>query len=58
VESISKHRPNTDGTNWEYEVIWEGSDQKDNTWELEENMVKAKGMVERYWKELGRRPKA
>jgi chromobox protein 1 len=36
----------------------EGWDEKDNTWEPEENMVKAKEMLEQYWKEIGGRPKA
>jgi hypothetical protein len=48
VESIAKHPPSSDGTSWEYEVNWEGSDEKDNTWEREENMPKAKEMVKQY----------
>jgi hypothetical protein len=58
VESIVNHRPNSDGTGWEYEVKWEGWDEKDNTWEPEENMAKAKETVKQYWKEMGGRPKA
>jgi hypothetical protein len=58
VESIANHRPSSDGTRWEYKVKWEGWDEKDNTWEPEENMAKAKEMVEQYWKEMGGRQKA
>ena len=57
VESIANHRPSSNGTSWKYEVKWEGWDQKDNTWEPEENMAKAKEMVEQYGKEMGGRPK-
>jgi putative transposase len=57
VESIANHRSRSDGTGWEYEVKWEGWDEKDNTWEPEENMAKAKETVKQYWKELGGRPK-
>jgi len=57
IESIAKHRPSSDGTSWECEVTWDGWDEKDNTWAPEENMAKAKEMVKRYWKEIGRRPK-
>ena len=57
VQSITNRRPSSEGTGWEYEVKWEGWDEKDNTWEPEDNMAKAKEMVKQYWKELGRRPK-
>jgi len=39
-------------------VKCESWDEKNNTWEPEENMAKAKEMVEQYWKEMGGRPKA
>jgi hypothetical protein len=57
VESIAKHRPSSDKTSWEYKVKWEGWDEKDNTWEPEQNMAKAKQTVNQYWKAIGRRPK-
>jgi len=53
VQSISNHCPSSEGTGWESEVTWEGWEEKNNTWEPEENMAKAKGMVEQYWKEMG-----
>jgi hypothetical protein len=56
-ESITKHWASSDRTSWEYEVKWEDWDEKDNSWEPEENMAEAKEMVEQYWKEMGRRPK-
>jgi hypothetical protein len=58
VKSIVNHRPNSDGTGCEYEVKWEGWYQKDNTWEPEENMAKAKETDKRYMKEMDRRPKS
>jgi hypothetical protein len=58
VESILNHQPSSDGTGWAYEVKWEGWDEKNNTWEPEKNMVKAKETVKQYWKEMGGRPKA
>jgi len=57
VESIAKHRPSSDRTSWECEVKSECWDEKDNTCEPEENMAKAKEMVEQYWKEMGGRLK-
>ena len=57
VEYITKHRLSSDRTCWEYKVKWEGWDGKDNTWEPDENMAKAKQMLEQYSKEMGRRPK-
>jgi len=58
IESITNYRLSTDGTSWEYEVTWEGWDEKDSTWEPEENMAKVKEMVRQYWKEIGGQPKA
>jgi len=57
VQSIGNHRPSTEGTGWEYEVTWEDWDEKDNTWEPEDNMAKAKEMVKQYWREIGGWPK-
>jgi hypothetical protein len=51
------HHACCEGTGWEYEVKLEGWDVKDNTWEPDDNMAKAKEMVKQYWKELGGRPK-
>jgi hypothetical protein len=42
VQSIANHHPSSEGTGWEYEVIWEGWDEKDNTWDSEDIMAKAK----------------
>jgi len=58
VQSIANHSESSEGTGWEYEVKWEGWNQKDNTWELEGTMAKANVMVKKYWKEIGGRPKA
>jgi len=46
------------GTGWDYEVKWEGWDEKDITGEPDENMAKPKEIVKEYWKEIGGRPKA
>jgi len=58
VQSIANYCPSSKGTGWEYEVKWEGWDEKDNTLEPEENMTKPKEIVEQYWKEIGGWPKA
>jgi hypothetical protein len=59
IEAIVGHRPNEDkeGT-WEYEVKWEGWDAKDNTWETEANLARAKAMLREYWAKQGGRPRA
>jgi hypothetical protein len=57
VQSIANHSPSSEGTGWEYEVNWEGWDEKDNTWEPENNMAKVQEMVKQYWKEIDGRPK-
>jgi hypothetical protein len=44
-QSIANHRPTSEGTGREYKVKWEDWDEKDNTWEPEDNMAKAKEMV-------------
>jgi hypothetical protein len=57
VQSIANHRPSSEGNGWEYEVQWEGWDEKDNTLEPEDNIAKAKEIVKQYWKEIGGQPK-
>jgi len=51
VHPIANQRPSSDGTNWEYEVKWEGWDKKDNNWVLEENMAEQK----KWWSSIGRK---
>jgi len=57
VESVANHRHSSEGTSWEDLVKWEDWDKKDNRWELDKNMTKAKEMVKQYWKEIGERLK-
>jgi hypothetical protein len=60
IEAIVGHRPDEDKKGaWEYEVKWEGWDEKDNTWEEETNLARrAKAMLHEYWEKHGGRPKA
>jgi hypothetical protein len=48
TEPIANHRASSDRTGWEYEVRWEGWNEKDITWEPEENITKAKVTVKQY----------
>jgi hypothetical protein len=58
IEAITAHRPDPDKKGkWEYLLKWEGWDTKDNTWEKEWDLARAKKMVQEYWEARGGRPK-